>query len=57
MYELEGLDEEVGNFVVDAIVFVYNGEDMLWFFPWEYGGIWSMEATCNKQNKLTPRLN
>lgn len=30
--ELEGLDEEVGDVMVNVVVFVYR-EDVFWFFP------------------------
>lgn len=32
----------VGDGLVDGMVFVY-GEDVFWFFPWEYGGIFVQE--------------
>ena len=32
MCKLEGLDEEVGDVMVDAMVHVY-GENVVWFFP------------------------
>lgn len=36
MCEPEGLDENVGDGTVDAMVCI-DGEDVFWFFPWEYG--------------------
>lgn len=38
MCKLEGLDEEVGDIMVDVVVHVY-GEDVICFFPPEYGDV------------------